>query len=131
MANIDELKQEVLETPFSEETKEHFCRILDVTLEERKSFSESERIYYEASMKTYINTMARCREVKEEIRKRNLWNEMSEDAKKWVETVKIGIFLKEDGFTAEEIAKRVNLDIKYVESFVMKDSDIFRKIYER
>ena len=36
MEDIEKLKLEVLETPFSGDVKEKFCRALEVTSEERK-----------------------------------------------------------------------------------------------
>ena len=131
MEDIEKLKIEVLETPFTGDVKEKFCRALEVTSEERKAFTESERLNYEADMSFYFKAMDMWREILKERKKKDLWDDMSEETKKWVEDVKIGILLKNEGFSAEEIAERVQVDIKHVNRFVMKEAKTFMKVYER
>lgn len=131
MEDIEKLKLEVLETPFSGDVKEKFCRALEVTSEERKAFTESERLNSEADMSFYFKAMDMWREILKERKKKDLWDDMSEETKQWVEDVKIGILLKNEGFSAEEIAERVQVDIKHVNRFVMKEAKTFMKVYER
>ncbi len=131
MEDIEKLKLEVLETPFSGDVKEKFCRALEVTSEERKAFTESELLNYEADMSFYFKAMDMWREILKERKKKDLWDDMSEETKQWVEDVKIGILLKNEGFSAEEIAERVQVDIKHVNRFVMKEAKTFMKVYER
>ena len=131
MEDIEKLKLEVLETPFSGDVKEKFCRALEVSSEEADAFTESERLNYEADMSFYFKAMDMWREILKERKKKDLWDNMSEETKKWVEDVKIGILLKNEGFSAEEIAERVQVDIKHVNRFVMKEAKTFMKVYER
>ena len=104
---------------------------MEVTSEERKAFTESERLNYEADMSFYFKAMDMWREILKERKKKDLWDDMSEETKQWVEDVKIGILLKNEGFSAEEIAERVQVDIKHVNRFVMKEAKTFMKVYER
>ena len=49
--------------------------------------------------------------------------EVTKVARKWVKAV--------DEEAAEEIAERVQVDIKHVNRFVMKEAKTFMKVYER
>ena len=82
-------------------------------------------------MSFYFKAMDMWREILKERKKKDLWDDMSEETKQWVEDVKIGILLKNEGFSAEEIAERVQVDIKHVNRFVMKEAKTFMKVYER